>query len=100
MIIVYITCADEKEANVVAEHLINKNLIACANIFPIKSIYKWKGEIAAEKEFVVLAKTRNENYERVKKETKTVHSYEVPCILRVDAKANHEFDEWINSELK
>ncbi|MFH1638362.1 MAG: divalent-cation tolerance protein CutA [Candidatus Woesearchaeota archaeon] len=100
MILVYITCADEKEANVVSEHLLNKKLIACANIFPIKSIYRWKGEIAAENEVVVVAKSIEGKFNEIKKEVKKVHSYKVPCIIKINAEANEEYENWVGKEVK
>ena len=49
LIFVYITNPTGTEAKRIARHLIKKKLIVCANIFPIESIYPWKGKIANEK---------------------------------------------------
>ena len=100
MIIVYVTCKDENEAKLIGETLVNKKLAACANFFPIKSIFRWKGEIAGEKEHVLIAKTIEKNYPNIKKEIQKLHSYEVPCILKIKAEANKEYEKWINSEVK
>jgi len=100
MIMLYITCRDDKEADVIAQHLINKKLIACANIFPIKSIYRWKGEIAAEKEVVMIAKTTDRNHKEAEKEIKKIHSYDVPCIIRINADANKEYLSWLEGKVK
>ncbi|MGB9613556.1 MAG: divalent-cation tolerance protein CutA, partial [Candidatus Margulisiibacteriota bacterium] len=48
--VVYITASSSKEAQKIAEILIEEKLVACANIFPIKSIYRWKGKLCREKE--------------------------------------------------
>jgi len=50
MTLVYITCRDEKEAVKISRHLLNKRLIACSNIHPIRSLYWWKGKIQDGKE--------------------------------------------------
>lgn len=100
MIIIYITCKDDKEADIIAQHLVQKRLIACANIFPIRSIYRWKEDIAAEKEVALLAKSARKNYEKIKKEVKKMHSYKVPCIIKINAEANKEYEKWINEEVK
>jgi len=100
MISVYITCKDEKEAAKISEHLLKKRLIACSNIFPIKSMYWWKEKITKDNEIVMLAKTSDKNYEKIKKEVKKLHSYDIPCILKYDIDANKEYKEWVEKETK
>lgn len=100
MVLIYITCKDEKEAVRISKHLLEKRLIACSNMFPIRSMYSWKGKLQNEKEFVILAKTIDKNYNKIKKEVEKMHSYDIPCILKIDAKANKNYDRWANEELK
>ena len=100
MTLVYITCKDRKEAEKISMHLLKKRIIACANIFPIKSMYWWNNKIAKHNENVIIAKTSNKNFRKVENEIKKMHSYEIPCILRIDAAANKEYGEWANKEMK
>jgi periplasmic divalent cation tolerance protein len=44
-VFIYITNPSKKEAKRLAKHLIEKRLIACANIFPIESLYWWKNKL-------------------------------------------------------
>lgn len=99
MILVYVTCRDKSQANDISKHLLEKKLIACANIFPIESMYWWEGRISKEQEFVVIAKTLEEKFGEVKEEIRGVHSYEVPCILKINVEANEEFLKWVADEL-
>ena len=96
MILNYITCKNKAEARKIANELLKRKLIACANIFPIDSIYRWKGKLESDKEVVLLAKT-NKNIE---KEVKKLHSYECPCIIKINATANKEYTSWLNAQLK
>lgn len=98
MTLVYITCRNEKEAVKISRHLLEKRLIACSNIHPIRSLYWWKGKIQDEKEFVMIAKTTEKNYEKIKKEVQKVHSYDVPCILKINAEANESYERWVKKE--
>jgi periplasmic divalent cation tolerance protein len=100
MTIVYVTCKDEKEAVKISNHLIEKHLIACANLFPIKSIYRWKGKLVNDNETVIIAKTTNKNFKKVENEIKKIHSYETPCILKINASSNIEYDNWVKKEIK
>lgn len=99
MILVYITHPTKEEAKKIAEHLIQKKLIVCANIFPIESFYKWKGKLADESEFVLLGKTKEENYKKVVIEVEQIHSYDVPCILKIPMEANEGYENWIKREI-
>ncbi|MBI3035331.1 divalent-cation tolerance protein CutA [Candidatus Woesearchaeota archaeon] len=99
MALVYITCRDKKEAKKISMHLLKKRLAACANIFPIKSMYWWKGKIVDENESAIIAKTIEKNFEKVVREVKRIHSYEIPCILRINAAANKEYEDWANKEI-
>jgi len=99
MALVYITCKDKAEAKKISKYLLEKRLIACSNIFPIESMYWWKNKIVNDNEIVILAKTLNKNYETIKKEVKKLHSYEIPCILKIDAKANEEYMKWVKEEV-
>ena len=100
MTLAYITCKDRKEAERVSMHLLKKRLIACANIFPIRSIYRWEGKIVNESENVIIAKTNNKIFKKLENEVKKIHSYEVPCILKIDAVANKNYGQWAAKEIR
>ncbi len=100
MTLVYITCKDEKEAKKISMHLLKKRIIACANIFPIKSMYWWKNRIVNDNENVIIAKTNNRNFKKLEAEVKKLHSYEVPCILRINATVNKDYKQWAEKEMK
>ena len=100
MTLIYITCKDEQEAVKISRHLLNERLIACSNMHPIRSMYWWNNSIADEKEVVIIAKTKEKNYKAIKEEVKKLHSYDVPCILKIDAEANESYDQWVEEEVK
>ncbi len=100
MTLIYITCPTEAEAVKISKHLLNKRLIACSNIHRIRSLYFWKKKMQDEQEYVIMAKTKEKNYEIIKEEVKKMHSYDVPCILKIDAEANEEYSKWVNKGLK
>ena len=100
MIIVYITCGSRAEASKIGRAMVRKRLAACANYFPINSVYKWKGKLAEGREFVLLLKTAEKNFSKIKIEAKKTHSYDVPCILKIKADANEEYAEWVSKSVK
>ena len=96
--IVYVTHKNQEEAEKITTYLLDKRLIACANFFPIKSVYRWEGKTENQDEIVSLLKTKEENFEKVKDEIEKMHPYEIPCILRLDGEINESYGNWILGE--
>lgn len=99
MIEIQFTCKDEKEAMRISEALVKEKLAACCNILKAKSVYSWQGGLRRDKECVVFAKTTGKKTKRCERRIKEMHSYELPCIAFLDAKASKEYDKWIKDSL-
>ena len=94
--LVYVTTPNRKESKKIARVLVDEKLAACANIFPIESIYRWKGEIAEEEEDAMIIKTRVELVDKVIEKIRGLHSYEVPEIISLRIEKGHaRFLNWI-----
>ena len=100
MTLINITCKDKAEARKISLHLLKKKLIACSNFFPIRSMYMWQGKLQNEPEYAILAKTKKGKYEKIKEEVSKVHSYKVPCILKIDSEANLPYQKWVDEEVR
>lgn len=99
-VFIYITNPTRAEARRVAHHLFKTKLIACANIYgPTESIYPWKGKMADEKEWVLIAKTLGKNFEKVRREVEKIHSYSVPCIVKIAVSSNARYFKWLKKEM-
>lgn len=101
-IIVLCTVNDLAVAKNLSKTLLEKKLIACANIVPqLVSIYEWKGEIVSDSEYLMIFKTKSLLFEELKTEIKSLHPYEVPEIisLKIDNGSKDYFD-WIDTVVK
>ena len=99
-IFIYITNPDKETARKVAFHLLEKKLIACANIYEgVNSIYPWEGKIADETECVLIAKTVEKNFEKVKVEVEKIHPYTIPCIVKISVIPNEKYAKWLEGEV-
>ncbi len=96
---IYVTFGTEENAREVAKHLLEKQLISCANIFPaIQSIYIWKGEIKEDQEIVAIFKSRAGLFKEIEDAITSLHTYEVPCIVALPIEQAHEpFLKWIEN---
>ena len=97
ILIVVTTVGTQEQALDIANHLIDKRLAACVNIVPgVRSIFRWKGEVNDDTEFLLLAKTVEARYEDVSAAIKSLHAYELPEILAYPASlADDLFAAWV-----
>ena len=100
-ILVMITTSSREEAEKIAKALLEKKLIACANIFgPASSRFWWQGKIDEAEEYVVFMKTEEALFEEVAKHVKRLHSYEIPEIIALPIiKGFKPYLEWISNSL-
>ena len=82
-IVILMTCKNAREAGKIARHLLDKHLIACANLIPqVNSIYRWKGKVVSEKECWVILKSSRELLPALRIEAEKEHSYFPPRVDR------------------
>ncbi len=94
--IVYITAGSMDEAKNIGRTLLEERFVACVNIFPITSIFRWKDKIDEAEEFGMLVKTKTDKVRDIEMRVKQLHSYEVPCIVsfKMD-KGSADYLNWI-----
>ena len=99
---IYVTVENFKQAEIIAELAIKNKLCACANIFPeIHSMFEWEGKVNIEKETVLILKTIESKFQRLEKLISENHTYETPCILKLDiSKGNKKFLNWLQSTME
>ena len=79
---VYTTIDNIQDARKIAKTLVEEQLVACVNIMPnIESIYRWRGKVEEDNEFILIAKTVDDNIEKTIRRIKELHSYELPDII-------------------
>ncbi|WP_066381828.1 divalent-cation tolerance protein CutA [Anabaena sp. CA = ATCC 33047] len=79
-IAVVTTIGSLAEAQHIARTLVEQKLAACAQISEIESFYVWNDAVHNEKEFRILFKTTDANYQAVEDAIRKLHSYELPAI--------------------
>ena len=56
--------------------------------------------MADENEFVLIGKTLEKNFEKVKEEVEKIHSYSIPCIIKIPVEVNEKYADWVKKEIK
>ena len=96
------TAASDEEARVIASALVEKRLAACVNILgPIHSIYRWKDAVEDSQEYLLLIKTTESMFPKLRDELKSLHSYEVPeCIVINIEDGLPAYLDWIGESVR
>jgi len=96
VVLIYCPCGSNEEAVRIARALLDRRLIACANIHQSRSLYFWKGELADEQEPILICKTTASRADAAERAIRDMHSYDIPCILRLEpAKVNDDYAKWV-----
>ena len=99
-VVVLTTVASEDEAVKLVRTLLERRLIACGTLFPgARSLYRWQGKVADEREIVVMLKTRSARVEPLQNAFGELHPYKVPELLAMPVSSGlDKYLDWINSE--
>ena len=101
MIILFLPCADDKEAEKITQSLLEKYLIVCAKKTPVSSAYFWKGKIEKSGETLLTMESVEENYKEIEKEVRKLHSYETFVLSAIPViRYSKGVETWLKEGLK
>jgi periplasmic divalent cation tolerance protein len=94
---VVITADDEAWLVAFTRSLVDERLAACGQIIsPIRSIYRWGGEIQDDTEVRVALHTRVSLAPTIIERARAEHPYEVPCVLALPIQdGNPDYLAWV-----
>ena len=97
VIVVFSTFPSEDKAAEIARTLVSEGLCACANLIPpVRSIYRWQGELCDERETLAMMKTTSERFEALRERLVALHPYEVPEVIALPVEAGHApYLDWV-----
>ena len=99
MIALVLVTAPAAEAAGLASVLVEEGLIACANLSPVRSIYRWKGELCDAAETLLVMKTTAERLDALESRVGELHSYDVPEFVVVPTSGgNEDYLQWVRGE--
>ena len=101
LVLLFLTCADEKEADKIAFTLLQKRLIVCAKKIHIASSSLWKGSIEQSQEILLMMETMDSLFAKIEKEVRKIHSYETFVLLSLPVnKVSEGIEKWMKIELR
>ena len=101
MLLAFSTFGSEEEAARVVRTLVEERLIACGNLIPgVRSLYRWQGKLADEREVVAIMKTRKQDWAVLLSRLHELHSYDTPELVAVRIAAGApKYLAWLEAAL-
>ena len=90
---------DSQHAVPLAEALLERHLVACVSIQPIRSFYRWEGALQRSHEAQLLMKTSAQHLDALRVAVSELHSYDTPEWLSWPVTASPAYGAWARAEL-
>jgi periplasmic divalent cation tolerance protein len=99
-LVVLTTLSSEDDAVTLIRNLLDRRLVACGTVVPAaRSLYRWQGKVADEREVLVILKTRAARLEALEAAFDELHPYKVPELLALSVEAgNAPYLGWLSAE--
>jgi periplasmic divalent cation tolerance protein len=97
------TTTDSAEgAEVLARGIVDARLAACVHIVgPIRSIYRWEGDVQSEQEWQCWIKTSADRLDALTEHIKKNHSYDVPEVVALPiVGGSADYLSWVTNETR
>src|SRR4051812_20651598 len=96
---VVITAPDEGWLLAFTRQLVDEGLCASGHHIPIRSVYRWRGDIYDRPETRVALHTRRSLVHRIVERTEREHPYEVSCVVATTVvDGNPAYLQWVLAE--
>lgn len=95
------TVPSREDAERIAAALVERRLAACVQIIgPIRSVYRWQGQIEQADEWLCVVKTTSETYPAVETAIRELHSYECPEVIATPVThGSPDYLRWLNEQI-
>jgi len=100
IVLVLTTIGADADAAALGRTLVEEGLAACVNVLPpMTSIYRWQGAVQHEREQQLLIKTTRLAVPQLEARLRTLHPYELPEFVVLDADASRAYGAWVEESV-
>lgn len=96
-----ISNAPPDRADEIARALVSGGYAACVNLGPVRSVYRWKGEVCEEPEVTLWIKVSDAGVEALRERLLELHPYQLPEFVVVPVEAEGSlgaYQAWVEAE--
>jgi len=100
IVLVLTTMPDDARAEALAATLVDERLAACVNVHgPMRSTYRWKGQVETEIERQLVIKTTRERVTALESRVHELHPYELPELVVIPVEdGSAPYLNWVANE--
>jgi periplasmic divalent cation tolerance protein len=98
--VVFVTVSSREEGDRLARALVEERLAGCVNrVGAVRSIYRWQGRVEESDEELLIIKTRQDLFDRLRQRVLELHSYTVPEIIALPiTDGNEGYLNWLKEQ--
>lgn len=97
--VVTTTIGSDEAADSLAKGIVEARLGACVQIVPIRSVYRWEGEVRVDAEWQCIVKTSATRVDELVAHIKANHTYDVPEVVVTPViGGNDDYLAWVSEE--
>ncbi|MCR3751394.1 divalent-cation tolerance protein CutA [Lentzea californiensis] len=97
--VVTTTVGSAEAAEALAKGVVEARLGACVQIVPIRSVYRWDGEVRVDDEWQCVVKTSATRADQLVAHIKANHDYDVPEVVVTPViGGNDDYLTWVSEE--
>ena len=97
LIVILTTMPDDDRARELARTLVEERLAACVNVHSTMiSTYRWTDAVEVEPERQLVIKTTRARLADIEARLRTLHPYELPELVVLEASASAAYDRWVH----
>lgn len=100
-ILLFLTCANSKEANKIAKALHDNKLVVCIKRMPVSSSFLWQGKTDKAQEVLLVMESIESKFKVIEKEVKKHHSYSTFVLFSTPiSQTSQGVTKWLKQELE
>lgn len=97
----FLTCANEEEADKISSILLEQKFIACAKAMPIKSTFNWENKLNHDDEILLIMDSAADLFEEIDSQIDKIHSYDVYNLQAiVTSHISKSTADWLSENLR
>lgn len=98
---VILCTAPQQDSERIVRELLERRLVACVNIMPVRSLYRWEGHVCDDREDLLIIKTEKSVIDELIRILTDIHPYEVPEVIVLPVEAGFSgYLDWVAGEIR
>ncbi len=97
---VILCTAPPQESERIARELLGRHLVACINVTPVRSLYRWEGKMCDDSEDLLIMKTGESVVDDLISFLSEIHPYGTPEIISLPVESGYPgYLAWVTGEI-